>query len=120
MEVAAGRLTSVRLVQSENASSPITVIDGNVISPEAEGYAMRVVSALFNNIPSWAANAVLAGSTVMVVKLGQPENALLPTVVNEASRSTDSRLVQPENASWPMVWAAGRLTDVRLVQPWNA
>lgn len=58
---------------------------------------------------------------VSEVRLVQPSNASYPIVVTLSGITTEVRLVQPENASCPSsVTLFGMVTEVRLEHPLNA
>jgi len=75
-----------------------------------------LVFALLYNMPSCELNAVLVVSTVIVVRLVQPEKAEQPILVTPFPIVTLVRLVQLIKAELPMlVTLFGMVTLVRLV-----
>ena len=78
---------------------------------------MRAVVLLLNKTPSAPPKLEFNGSTVMVIRPMQSENALFPMLVTLLGIVTLFRPVQLENALFPMVVTLpGIVTLVRPVQ----
>jgi hypothetical protein len=101
----------VRVVQSENAPSEMTLTDFLIVMCNGHPIPLNV---RFEMLSSPIEISRFARFT-------QPENAPTPIDVTESGRAMLARLVQPQNARQPMfVTESGISTLARLVQSLNA
>ena len=113
--------TDVKPLQPENAPLPITVTDSGIIVFLHPAISLFVDFSIIALHPFLESYTGFPGSTSILVKPLQPENADPKILVTDAGISTDVKPLQLRNA-YPkiLVTDAGISTEVKPLQPRNA
>ena len=110
-----------RLLQPSNAEIPIEVTLLGIIVAEQPALRQLLLVSIMALQLSRESYVVLPSSTMMEVRLLQPEKAEPPMLATLSGMVMEVRLLQPENAQIPMlVTPSGIVMDARLPQPLNA
>lgn len=118
-----GIVTEVRLLQPENASSPIVITEdgiakGPVFPP---GQVTKIVLFLLYKTPSAELYSGLSDDTFMDVKLLHESNASVPIVVTENGIMMEVKPLHPLNVQSPMlVTVEGIVTETKPLHLPNA